>query len=593
MLACVLTFVALPIRAEAPLPPPHLGYGMMLAFPPGNLTKAVDAGFDWFKYFAYWDDIDPDRDGVYDWTSINTQLDGWACPNRMHMLIRVERDPLNWTPIQDHEMAGWQAFFQALAAHIGERRAACSYRYRVALEVWNEPNLDFQWNYEPVDPVRYTEMVRRAYLGAKAGDPTVIVVAGSLAPTGGGGDSAMNDVDFLAAMYANGLKGHFDAISIHNYGFGGAPEDETWGEDILNFRRAEDIYAVMVANGDGGKSVWATEFGWLLDASLEGRPECIPEWENSGFAWQRVTAEQQADYLKRAFLYADANWPWMGVMIVSNLDFSTTGWYATCDPLNWFSVLKPDRTPRLAYTTLQEMVKRPRTWDAWGMAVDPTAFDWSVRLRDRDVFTESVTVLNTGDYVFAWNAVTTTTGLPFSIAPTTGIADASFAVNVDARELVTGTYTGTITVTATSTLVIPRSITIPLELEVYGLWGMDVRPASLSWLMVVTDTHPVSSTVVVENTGDFEFDWTVTAASEALTLTVVPTNSAQAGSTFVPGTFQVFVDPRGLSTGNYTGTLTVTASTSDVPESPFVVPLTVRIVERLYEVYLPQVMKNF
>ena len=39
----------------------------------------------------------------------------------------------------------------------------------------------------------------------------------------------MNDVDFLEAMYDNGLSGHFDAISIHNYGFGGAPEDKAHG----------------------------------------------------------------------------------------------------------------------------------------------------------------------------------------------------------------------------------------------------------------------------------------------------------------------------------------------------------------------------
>ena len=594
ILAGVLLSMTVAVQAAAPLPPPHLGYGMMLAYPPGNLSKVTDAGFDWFKYFARWDEVDPDRDGVYDWTSIDTQLDGWACPNALNILLRVERNAANWTPIRDGEMAGWQAFFQALAAHVAERHAACGNRYRVAFEVWNEPNLDFQWNYEPVDPVRYTEMVKRAYLGTKAGSPGVIVVAGSLAPTGGTGDGrAMDDVAFLEAMYANGLAGHFDAISIHNYGYGGEPEDKAYGWNILNFRRAEDIHAVMAAHGDGDKPVWGTEFGWLLDAGLEGHPECIPYWESIGFAWQRVTAQQQADYLQRAFAYADENWPWMGVLIVSNLDYSTTGWYATCNPLNWFSVLEPDTSPRAAYTALQAMPKRPRSWDAHGMAVYPEAFNWSVRLRDLGTFTETVTVLNTGDAPFDWRVVTATLGLPFTVTPTLGTAGETFGVRIDGRGLLTGTYTGTVTVNALDSQVEPQAITVPLALDVWGLWGMAVRPDSLHWMMAISGTHPASATVAVENTGDFAFDWSVEATSAALTVTVVPTSSVLPGTTtFVPGAFGVYVDPRGLPVGTYTGTITVTASTPDVPESPLVLPLTVSVVERLYEVYLPLVMRG-
>ncbi|HOU15494.1 MAG TPA: hypothetical protein PKZ84_20500 [Anaerolineae bacterium] len=580
-----------PVGAGEALPPPHIGYGMMLAYPPGSLAKVKEAGFDWFKYFAYWDDIDPNHNGAYNWTGVDTQL-GWACTNGLNMLLRVERDDVNWTPIQDSELAGWQALFQALAARIAQKRAACKIPYRVALEIWNEPNLDFQWTGQPLDPARYTEMVKRAYLGAKAGDPTIPIVAGSLAPTGGDGVHSINDVTFLEAMYVSGLAGHFDAISIHNYGFGGAPEDKEYGWNILNFRRAEDIYAVMVAHGDGDKQVWGTEFGWLLDATAEGHPECLSYWNDIGFLWQKVSAEQQADYLQRAFAYADANWPWMGVMIVSNLDFSVTSWYAPCDPLNWFSVLRKDTSPRLSYTALQTMEKRPRSWVASGMVVEPAAFNWSVRLRERAIFTETVTVSSTA-VPFAWNVVTTTVGLPFTITPTLGVSGEPFQVTVDARELLTGTYTGVITVTSADALVTPPVIAVPLTLEIWSAWGMDVRPASLSWMMAVTDTRPVSATVVVENTGDFEFDWTVAKASDTLTMTVIPTSSTQTGTTFIPGAFRVFVDPRGLPVGLYTGTVTVTASEAAVPESPFVVPVSVRIVERLYNVYMPLVLRRY
>ncbi len=584
---------ALPARADEVVPPPHRGYGMMLAFPPGHVGRVRDAGFDWFKFYVYWNDLEPGRDGVYNWESVDWRLTE-ACAHGLHLLLRVERDPNDWTPIRDHEMDGWQAMFAGLAGHIAQQRAACATDYVVALEIWNEPNLDFQWGYEPVDPARYTEMVKRAYLGVQAGDPTIPVVAGGLAPTGGMADGrAMNDVAYLEAMYAHGLAGHFDVMGVHTYGFGGEPEDKEHGSGILNFRRAEDIYAVMVAHGDGDKPVWNTEFGWLLDAAEEGHPECVSYWDSIGFAWQRVSAAQQADYLERAFAYADANWPWMGVMFVSNLDFSTMPWYTTCEPMRWFAILHSDGSPRPAYTALQTMDKRPRPWGTAEMRLEPASLAWAVRLRERARITETVTVVGTGD-PFAWSAVTGTLGLPFTITPTSGLAGEAFQVQVDARALVTGTYTGAITVTAADALVMPREIILPLTLDVWGAWGMDARPASLHWMMAVDAIRPVWRTVAVDNTGDFEFEWAVTHASESLTITVIPPDSDPTGTlTILPGTFQAHVDARGLPVGTHTGTLTITASAAQVPESPFVLPVSVRIVEQLYSVYLPLVTRGY
>ena len=176
LLVGVLT-LPVPVRAEVPAP--HLGYGFMLAYPPGNLGLARDAGFDWFKYFVYWNAVDADRNRVYNWETVDWRL-GDACANRLNLLLRVERDSSDWTPIQDNEMAGWQAFFQDLAGHIAQKQATCGFAYRVALEVWNEPNLDFQWSYQDVDPARYTEMVKRAYLGADAGDPRILMSQAAL-----------------------------------------------------------------------------------------------------------------------------------------------------------------------------------------------------------------------------------------------------------------------------------------------------------------------------------------------------------------------------------------------------------------------------
>ena len=462
----VLLFTLLPISVRADTSP-HLSYGMMLAYPPGSLSKVTDAGFDWYKYFVYWDAVDANRNRVYDWGSVDLLLNK-ACEHELHVLLRVERDSSNWTPIQDGEMAGWEAFFQDLAAHIAQKRESCSFPYRVALEVWNEPNLDFQWAYQDVDPVRYTEMVKRAYDGAKTGDPHILIVGGSLAPTGGTGDGrAMNDVTFLEEMYAAGLAGHFDAISIHNYGFGGSPEDKVWGSGILNFRRAEDIHDVMVAHGDGDVPVWGTEFGWLLESAA-----CNSYWEQIDFAWQQVTAQEQADYLTGAFAYADANWPWMGTMIVSNLDFSQLPWYGTCDPLRYFSILNPDGSARPAYTALTQMNKNARSWSIWGMTATPTALTWMQAVTETHVVSQTVTVRNTGEMDFGWTVATASaeaaasTVLPLTVAPTQGDADETFTVTIDPRGLPLGAYTAAVTITTDAPEVPESPIHMPVRVYV-------------------------------------------------------------------------------------------------------------------------------
>jgi len=113
-----------------------------------------------------------------------------------------------------------------------------------ALEVWNEPNLeeDRFW-IAPDEPAAYASMLKAAYPAAKAGNSQVPVLAGSLAV---GSDS------FVNAIYAHGIKGSYDGMSVHPYSEGS--ENATWGS--LDWMRD-----LMRANGDT-KPLWLTEFGF-------------------------------------------------------------------------------------------------------------------------------------------------------------------------------------------------------------------------------------------------------------------------------------------------------------------------------------------
>ena len=85
----------------------------------------------------------------------------------------------------------------------------------------------------------YSTLVKAAYPAAKAGNADVPVLAGAMSST---------DQAFLAAMYANGVKGYYDGISVHPYADPG-------------FVKLAAFRAVQQAAGDN-TPIWATEFGW-------------------------------------------------------------------------------------------------------------------------------------------------------------------------------------------------------------------------------------------------------------------------------------------------------------------------------------------
>jgi hypothetical protein len=102
-----------------------------------------------------------------------------------------------------------------------------------------------------------------------------------------------------------------------------------------------------------------TEFGWLRDPAEEG-VQCVntdPAFQ--GFDWLRVDGATQADYIVRAFDYADRNWAWAGPMFLWNLNWSLLGNLHPCDHTRWFSILRPNGQPT---TALEKVVTMPRRY---------------------------------------------------------------------------------------------------------------------------------------------------------------------------------------------------------------------------------------
>jgi hypothetical protein len=120
-------------------------------------------------------------------------------------------------------------------------------------EVLNEVNL-----YSPtITAAEYVPYLKAAYTSIKAVDPGSTVLESGLGTEDDPG-AADYPVDYLQAMYAAGAKGYFDAVNIHPYSYPQLPDEDS---PYNMFYNLPDVYAVMVANGDGAKKVWLTEFG--------------------------------------------------------------------------------------------------------------------------------------------------------------------------------------------------------------------------------------------------------------------------------------------------------------------------------------------
>lgn len=244
-----------------------------------------------------------------------------------------------------------------------------------AYEIGNEPNLIEEWG-SPPDPAAYVELLKIAHREIKSADPDALIVSAGLAPVGrGAGPNYLNDLDYLQAMYEHGVSDYVDVISLHPFGFGLPPEMPVdgqicttvapgegpvlergcWSIEGFCFRRAELAHEIMAAYGDGDKPVWATEFGWLVRP-----PICCQSSREWGLvSAQAVTEGQQARYLLRAIDYAEQNWPWMEVMFLWNLDYSRyppdpAVQCPYCDSMGWYSILRPNGSPRQAYRWLCE-----------------------------------------------------------------------------------------------------------------------------------------------------------------------------------------------------------------------------------------------
>ncbi|MBM4425416.1 MAG: hypothetical protein FJ030_18900 [Chloroflexi bacterium] len=177
---------------------------------------------------------------------------------------------------------------------------AARYRDRIDhYQIWDEPNLEIGWS-GPPSAAAYARVLQAAHAAIHTADPTATVMLAGLAPTVETGPKNISDVLYLRQLYELGARDFFDAVAGKPYGFNSSPSDRTVDTNTLNFSRLILLREEMIAHGDGGKFVWASNFGWNTRPSI----------------WGQVSPEEQSRFTGEAFDRAASEWQWAGPMFL-------------------------------------------------------------------------------------------------------------------------------------------------------------------------------------------------------------------------------------------------------------------------------------
>jgi hypothetical protein len=225
------------------------------------------------------------------------------------------------------------ANFDAYAAYVGElARLGAD-----AIEIWNEMNIDREWPAGQINPVTYTDLLRRAYTQIKAKNASTLVISGALAPTGAegafGADHVWNDDRYVAGLASAGAASYLDCIGLH-YNEGILSPTRNSGDSRSAYYTR--YYAGMVStyyNAFGGaRKLCFTELGYLTPEGYGTLP--------ANFAWAaNTTVAQQAQWLGEAASLSRAGGV-VRLMVVFNVDLTVWG----DDPQAGYAILRADGT---------------------------------------------------------------------------------------------------------------------------------------------------------------------------------------------------------------------------------------------------------
>ncbi len=320
-----------------------------------SLEMIRDAGFGWIRQQMVWAEIEvPQKGSFVDRASGSTS---WVKYDRIvrlaneygiKLIFRIDTSP-EWARPGLPKLETPPANFEDYA----DFAAVVASRYRGKVDhfqIWNEPNIPFEWGYDNPDAVAYTRMLKMSYRSIKDANPEAVILSAALAPTTELSENGINELIYLQSMYDAGVRGAFDILGANAYGLRSGPNDRRLAIDRdVNFSRPQLVRRLMVQNGDSGRPIWIAEVGW------NSLPEEFPAISLFG----RVDRGLQASYTVQSFQRAQSEWPWVGVLNLWHFRLVMPD--AEYLQQYFFSAVDEDFTTFPLYKAMYELTRRPLT----------------------------------------------------------------------------------------------------------------------------------------------------------------------------------------------------------------------------------------
>lgn len=294
----------------------------------GSRLRGMRAlGTAWVRFDVMWASVQAGGSSSWEWAKYDRLVTAIMAHGMKPLLILDTTPP--WA--RPAGTSYWHP--PANPAQFGRFAGACAKRYGAMgvhhYEIWNEPNIPTFWRAGP-NAREYGRLLKAAYASIKANDPAAFVVSGGLSPAVTDG-SSISPVDFLSALYADGLKPYFDAVGHHPYCAPVLPSEyRHWSAWSQMYRTQNNLRGVMSANDDAAKTIWMTEFGAPTNGPASGRP---------------VSEAKQARIVAEAYRLA-ASYPWAGPLFLYSYKDRGTD---PGDRENFYGIRRADGSRKQAY----------------------------------------------------------------------------------------------------------------------------------------------------------------------------------------------------------------------------------------------------
>ncbi len=320
-------------------------------------SKLELLGVGWVKVQVSWKLYEPTPNG-YDDFRFNEldRLISEADARDINVLLSVAKAP-EWSrptteldgPPSDFQL--YERFMHTLANRYGNRVAA--------YELWNEPNLNREWNGAPLNAADLVQLIKFGAAGVRAVDNEAILISSAPATTGiNDGVTAIDDRVFLSQMVAAGVVEVVDAIGAHPYGWANPPDSSAAAPDpaipshnnhpsFFFQDTLEDYREILFQSSRPEIPIWVTEFGWGSYDGLDKSPPPGVEYMGHVDEWQ------QASYTIRAFEKAEES-AGIGPLFIWNLNFAPT--FGDDFVESAYSLLRPDGSHRPVFKSVSAML---------------------------------------------------------------------------------------------------------------------------------------------------------------------------------------------------------------------------------------------